>query len=231
MYIKIWLVALLLSLVPAYAEDTLEGKVDALKEKLRSYWLPAPKLNVYQKTLITPIVAAHKSGIRETAQEVRALVLATRKEVRNLLTREQLLKVMDLRDEFALRGPGIKAALFLSKLETAERITLLELARELWRGDKKQAPQNLANLRVFFQEKVRPRIFAELEMTADQIASCKKICDAAESKLNQKLIELLHQVYDLRAAIRPLLTHEQTTFIETNRDKIFQELITFVSDL
>lgn len=214
-----------------YAEGSLLEKLSGLRENLQKYVIAAPKPNMLQKIEIGRIFKAQREALQQEGQEIRTIAINARKEFRQQLTREQLLKIMDLHDEFAAQRPGVRAALLLKKLEPADRVQLLTLLRALWRGEAEEISQNLDNLHSFMQEKVRPIFVKELALTDEQQIALEKLATETRAKIKPKMESVIRKLYGIRKQVREVLNEEQRAYIEANRDKVFQEIVTFVHDL
>lgn len=213
-----------------YAGDEVAEKLDGLRESLRKFFIAAPKLNVAQKTAIFGIIRLHREEIRENAEQLRREIIEARREFRRQLTREQLLAVLDIQDEFRMRPPAMKAAYLLKKLEAADRVELLDLLRQVWR-DERQLDQNLDLLFQFHRTKILPLVIRELSLSDEQQAQLYKIADEKGTVIRDLAHRLLQKIFVARSLIRTVLTAEQRAFIEENRDRIFQEIRDFAAGL
>ena len=212
-------------------EDALVQKLDQFKSSLRSYFIGAPRPNFRQKIQIGRILRAHRATLREDCKELRSTILAMKKEFRQHLTREQLLTLLDKKDEFSMLPPGFKIAKALKRLEREDRVQLLQLGRQIWRGPKANIGVNVRNFRDFVQNNIHPYIQKELNLTAEQQAIWQQIVSSNDEKLDKLSIKIVFKLHHLRDKVKEVLSAEQITFIETNRDKIFQEVLSFVSEL
>ena len=214
-----------------YAENALFDKLDGLKDTLHKYFIGAPRLNFEQKLAVYGIFKLHRSSLRANLQALRKVAIEMRRAFRKQLTHEQLLKVMEMQDEFVMRGPAVKAALFLKKLEAPDRAQLLDLLRRMRRGKAEDISKNLDQISMFFREKVRPIFLKELAITEDQQVEMEKFAEVGRQQTKAIMERLIKKMYRIRSLVHALLTEEQHAFIETHRDKIFQHVLDFVMSL
>ena len=213
------------------AEDSIWNKLQNLRTSLRRYFVDAPKPTMVQRLRIHGIIQLHRLEIRPEAEKLRSLVIAAKQQMREELTREQLLTAMTIHDEFSYRRPGAKMALLLRKMEAPDRVQLLQLLRRIKNGNGNKIEQNIDALRVFFQEKLRPQLLEKLALTQDQQSKLKEIAMVERQKIRPLLVSLIQKLYRLRDEIKHVLTKEQHAYIEANRDKIFQEILDFAAGL
>lgn len=217
--------------ISTYAEESIIKKIDTLKETLRKYFLEAPRLGILQKMKLRSIAKQYRPSIRVKIQEIRKIRIELHKELRKQLTKEQLLQVLDMRDEFAFRKPGVKFAILMKKMPVQNRVILLKLIRILIRGDETGVENNIKNLKEFIKDKIRPIFLKKLSLSPQQKEVCKKIIASKKILLETKIITLVKELYKIKALSRNTLNEEQKAYIDANRDKVFQIILEFVTEL
>ena len=233
---------LILSLIAAFlifnntgvfAEDVtpIIQKMDKLKESLMKYFIAAPKLNLKQKFLIHRVIKKHRDPIRQEGQELRAIIMKSKNDFRQCLTREQLLKLMAKRDKFNMRPPFLKISLFLKGLKPFERIQLLTLSRTLRKSNENNISQNIEAIIKFFDNVLLPKIIKELELADEQQMKLHNILDENQVEVKKMLNSIGLKFLKVKELIKPILSEKQINYIEANRDKVHQEILEYVTEL
>ena len=231
---KLYVAIVVVSLSFTFAEDqksSIFEKLVTLKEKVKTYFEDAPRLSFRQKLKIGALLKGHRSEIRAMVDELRPHVIKVRRECRNVLTHEQLIKAMEMRDELMLRPKGEQIAMVLQKLSKEDRLQLLKLMQNVWRGETLNIEENIQALHVFIMQNIMPYHVKNLELTVAQQQQIEDIIAKEKQNIRPLVVALLTKAHEIRDQVKSKLSLEQINFFQSNREKVVKEILQFVEGL